>query len=179
MQAPIYLTGFSGTGKSTTGQALAFGLNRKFFDLDKEIELLSGLTIAQYIEKYGESKFRDFESQILISLTHTESSVIALGGGALMRESNLERVKSSGCLVYLSSTLDRIKQNLVRQSIERPMVIRPLIKSTDELELLFNAREPSYLKAHIILKLEAQSVKEISDQIVERHAAWVQHSTLN
>lgn len=173
-KAPIYLTGFSGTGKSTLGQAIAFQMNRSFFDLDKEIELLSGLTVARFIQEKGESAFRDFEEQILFSLSMTESSVIALGGGAIIRPNSLAKIKRLGCLIYLSSSIERIKNNLSNQKIDRP-----LIKRTDDIELLFKEREPNYLKADIILEMTSQSIKEASDQLIERYSAWIQSSTLN
>jgi shikimate kinase len=173
---PIFLTGFSGTGKSTIGQALAFQLGRRFFDLDQEIELLSGKTIAGYIETFGEEKFRDLEEQILRPLCLTQKSVIALGGGALLRERNLRLIKASGCLIYLSSSLERLSENLKGKTHNRPLLKSGFLEDIAEL---FETREANYLRSDIIVELEDQSVREAANEIGEQYQQWVQHNTLN
>lgn len=166
--ASIYLTGFSGTGKSTVGKALAFKMNRPFFDLDDEVEILSGHKIDTLIETKGLEYFRSLETQILNSLTLTQSSVIALGGGTLIDLSNRSRVQQSGFLAYLCSSIDRIQSNLTT------LKGRPLIKSVSshELELLYEQRKSGYKTAQAIVMMDGLTIGESCERVYEEYRKW-------
>lgn len=111
----IVLTGMPGAGKSTIGQMLAKRLGRKFVDTDDEITRLTGKTPAQIIESEGEAKFRDIESQVIAeAVAPLTSCVIATGGGAVLREENVTRLKRNGKIIwidrdpeFISATSDR------------------------------------------------------------------------
>lgn len=173
--APIILTGFSGAGKSTIGQSLAFKLKRKFFDLDKEIELLSGMNVENFFETRGEAEFRRLESQILNSLLMTERSVIALGGGALLDTKNVTKVLEHGFLIYLKKDL-----NLCLKNIEKSQV-RPLLLNLKEEQVveIFEERKSGYEKAHLQVSLGNETPIESVDKILEGYKSWRRDSTLN
>src|SRR5689334_17529162 len=86
----IFLYGPPGTGKSTIGRKLARHLSLPFVDLDRVIETKAGMSIPQIMEQQGEPAFRDLESSALgETVGHPSgvtSHVIALGGGALLRD---------------------------------------------------------------------------------------------
>lgn len=172
---PIFLTGFSGSGKSSIGQSLAFKLNRNFFDLDKEVELLSGKVISKLIEEDGESFFRDLESQIINSLSLTTNSIIALGGGSLIRKSNVDLIKRVGYLIYLHSDINNIINNLRVDNQVRPL-IRDLNK--DEIEKLFEQRKEGYLKADLCFYIKDQTVREAADNLSQRLMTWQKKQNL-
>src|SRR5207244_8582717 len=98
-QLPIFLIGFMGCGKSTTGEALAAKLSRSFIDLDKQIEALTDQTIADLIEKEGEERFRQLETEALRKVAHAPAVVIALGGGAITRPENRQLLETAGITV--------------------------------------------------------------------------------
>ena len=60
MNNNVYITGFSGSGKSTSGRELAILLEREFVDMDSEIEKLHEQTIPDIFEEHGEVGFRGF-----------------------------------------------------------------------------------------------------------------------
>ncbi len=62
----VFLTGFSGTGKTTTGRKVAELLNWRFLDIDEEISLDIGSDIRQIFSNLGESTFRDLEHKKLL-----------------------------------------------------------------------------------------------------------------
>src|SRR6266542_3993703 len=84
----IFLYGPSGTGKSTLGKKLARNLKLPLIDIDSVIETKIGMSITQFMGEQGEPAFRDLESSALYALANEQESVIALGGGALLRDEN-------------------------------------------------------------------------------------------
>lgn len=164
---PIFLTGFSGTGKTTVGKALAFQMGRIFFDVDQELELLSGKSIEALFA--DETQFRKLESQILSSLAMTSESVVALGGGALLSFANQRTVADAGYVVYLESGVERLKENLRNQKLARPL-LKDL--SDERIQKLFEEREPGYKSSHQEVKTDGLSVSEICHQIVAGYEKW-------
>jgi XRE family aerobic/anaerobic benzoate catabolism transcriptional regulator len=57
----IALVGLRGAGKTTIGAALARELKVPFIELDREIERLSGTSLASIIELYGQQAYRRYE----------------------------------------------------------------------------------------------------------------------
>ena len=103
----IFLYGPPGTGKSTVGKKLAGNLRLSFIDLDRTIETNTGMSIPQIMEQQGEAAFRDLESAALKNLLNEVESVVALGGGALLRdenqafaESNCQRKRNEGRICF-------------------------------------------------------------------------------
>ncbi|HEX6034669.1 MAG TPA: shikimate kinase, partial [Anaerolineales bacterium] len=110
--AHIFLYGPPGTGKSTIGKILARRLNLPFTDLDRVIETNAGMSIAQIMEGQGEPAFRELETAALkdtvgqvSDLTNPPDKVIALGGGALLREENRTLVEAHGNVILLMAEL--------------------------------------------------------------------------
>jgi shikimate kinase / 3-dehydroquinate synthase len=118
----IYLYGAPGSGKSTVGKLLAASLNLPFFDLDKEIEKTSGKSIPQIMNEQGELVFRDMEATELKKVSFGHTSVVALGGGALLREANRECAESSGEVVLLETGITIILGRLKNEPGRRPLL---------------------------------------------------------
>lgn len=91
----IFLYGPPGCGKSTIGQILGNNLEMPFIDLDQAVEAKAGMTIPQIMERQGESAFRDLESVSLQGVMPGKDSVIALGGGSLLRVENRTLVEET------------------------------------------------------------------------------------
>lgn len=100
----IFLTGFMGAGKSSVGRLVAEALRRPFVDLDVEIERREGATIPELFSSLGEEGFRHAEHEALASRADTEPSVVATGGGVVMREDNRRLLRETGIVVYLAVT---------------------------------------------------------------------------
>ena len=75
-----------GSGKSTIGKAVARRLDLPFVDCDISIEQRVGCSIAAFFERQGEDAFRDLEMETMASLVQGGPSVVATGGGIVLRE---------------------------------------------------------------------------------------------
>jgi len=135
------------SGKSTIGAILANTLGWNFFDLDKLIEETTGKSVRKIFEENGETYFRELETQTLRNLCELKNYIIALGGGTIANQINLDIIKSSGYLIYLESSPEETYKRL-RFKRDRPA-------------LLFDGdEEPS--KAEFIEKINYLLQKRIS-----------------
>ena len=100
----LFLTGFMGAGKSTVGALVAERLGRPFLDLDAVIAEREGASVADIFSARGESGFREAEHAALVALVEQAPSVVATGGGAVLREDNQALLKQHGTVVYLAVT---------------------------------------------------------------------------
>ena len=97
MPVSIVLIGYRGSGKSTIGRKLADRLWQPFVDTDElVVRKAGGKTIAEIFEAGGEQQFRDLESDAVREVSLLQEHVIALGGGALIREENRIAIKDAG-----------------------------------------------------------------------------------
>lgn len=159
----IYLTGFMGCGKSTVGRALAEDLGWRFVDLDDEIERTEGTSIAEIFDQRGEAAFREIETRALCEYVRAIESgrpfVVALGGGAFMREENFSMVSNNGVTVWLDCALELIEQRLAGFSH------RPLARDPEKLRALFAERASAYSRADYRVHIDGgepgSAVKEI------------------
>ena len=113
----VVLTGMPGCGKSTIGKRLASQLSKRFIDTDEEILKQIGISIPEFFERYGESKFREIETKIIKELSAVQNAVIATGGGAILNTANIDFLKENGVVFFI----DRPFENLVYSS-DRPSV---------------------------------------------------------
>lgn len=132
----IVLVGMPGSGKTTVGKALAEELNFEFIDTDCEIVKQSGSDIVDIFAKIGENGFRDLESKVIEQVSAKQGKVIATGGGAVLRELNIDLLKENGKIYFL----DRPIEQIVATSD------RPLSSNKDMLKQRYNERYEIYCK---------------------------------
>lgn len=121
MKSKIFLCGFMGSGKTTVGQLLAKELGYAFADTDHMIMKNLSSTITDIFLRHGEAFFREQERQVIRQLIlQPDPVVVALGGGAVIYQSNLDDVLNSGLLIYLQCDWPVIKERL-KNTKERPL----------------------------------------------------------
>jgi shikimate kinase len=150
----IVLTGFMGSGKSTTGALLATRLGWNFVDLDQEIEARHHRTVPQLFADHGEAHFRHLESATLASLLGQRRVIIALGGGAPEELGNrllLEQTPHTA-VVYLSATFDILVARCAQQATDPSATARPNLADLNLAERRFRLRRPHYerIAAHTV-----------------------------
>ena len=84
----VVLIGYRGSGKTTVGRLLAERLAKAFVDCDEVIVARQGKSIREIFLTQGEEAFRKAETQVISELASSTDCVIALGGGAIVREEN-------------------------------------------------------------------------------------------
>src|ERR1700712_6086942 len=99
----ITLIGYRGTGKSTIGRALAQRLAMDFVDADVLLVERAGKTIKTIFTEEGEAGFRDRESAMVRELSGRQNTVIAAGGGVVLRRENVDVLKAHSTLVWLQA----------------------------------------------------------------------------
>ena len=163
----IVLIGIMGTGKTATGKALAAKLGWQFFDTDEMIEKEAGMTVSEIFARRGEACFRDMETQAIRLLSVLDKTVIACGGGAVLRRENMDELERNGVIVCLSAAPEVIVER-VRKSGNRPLlkVADPLAKIR-ELE---RARSEFYRRCHVTIDTGGRDVAGAAAAIIESPA---------
>jgi shikimate kinase len=144
------MIGYRGSGKTTIGRRLAEKLWQKFHDTDEAIVAKAGKSIAEVFQQQGEAAFRELESEAIREACALEEHVIAIGGGALVREENRNVLKASGHkLIYLKCDVKTLHQRI--QGDPETALTRPNLTSLGggvaEIRKLLNEREPIYREA--------------------------------
>ena len=105
----IVLIGMPGCGKSTVGKALAQVLERPFIDMDEEIVKEIGCSISEYFQTHGERAFREVETKIALEkIAPLTGAVIATGGGAILKDENVNALRANGKLYFIDRPLEQL-----------------------------------------------------------------------
>ena len=131
----IVLSGMPGAGKSTVGKRLAEVLKRDFFDLDEEIVRVAGCPISDIFANEGEAAFRNLETRILSEvLSHKKNIVLATGGGAILRDENVDLLHRNGKIYFIDRPLAALL----------PTPDRPLASSAEDIRRRYEERYALY-----------------------------------
>jgi shikimate kinase len=141
----VFLLGMMGCGKSTVGQILSKRLQYRFFDTDVLIERVAAKKITEIFAHEGEATFRELETQVLGELSSLTKSVIATGGGVVLKPMNWSYLRH-GLMVWLDVPVEILVKRLKKD------ISRPLLQSTDlesQLQLLLEQRRGLYTEADL------------------------------
>ena len=173
MRSNIFITGFSGSGKSTVGRQVALRLGWRYVDTDEEIVTATGRPIDAIFRDDGEPRFRQLESQSLAQVCQGDEQVVSTGGGIVMDEGNRRLMESGGMIVCLEATPGTIHRRLTAErGAPEGDVVRPMIEGPDPLNRIVelkSQRQPSYALAHWTVHTNDLTPEEAADEIVR---AW-------
>ena len=130
----IVLTGMPTCGKSTIGKLISEKYGYEFIDTDILIENRINMKISEFITKFGEEKFRDIESDVIKEVYNKNHSVISTGGGAILKQENVDYLKLNGKLFFINKPLSELI----------PTSDRPLTSNISDLSKKYDERLPIY-----------------------------------
>ena len=163
----IYLIGFSYSGKTVVGKILARSLDRTFFDIDQEIAKSQGQSIESIFSEYGESYFRDLESQVLHDASQTNGKIVSTGGGIVIDPENREIMRKSGLIIHLETSPQVILQRMTTQSGTE---LRPLLETQDPVQRIRDLRfkrAPFYYDSDWVVKTDKLSPHEVANAVTD------------
>ena len=135
----LVLIGMPGSGKSTVGKILSKMLCMPLVDTDALVEQTAGKTIPELFAQEGESAFRDRETAAARQAAALDNTVIATGGGIILRPENMEALAATGLIFFR----DRDLEDMVGED----HMGRPLVgKDPDKLRILYTQRIDLYRK---------------------------------
>lgn len=168
MKTNLVLIGMTGSGKTSIGRKLSAQLAAPFIDTDLYIEALTNQTISELFE-ISEQYFRTVESEVCKKLasevTHT---VLSCGGGVVLNQENIQKLKQTGWIVFIDRPVDDIFQDIQTQN-------RPLLKDgKNKLYQLYKDRIDLYREAADFIVENRSTMDDVIQEIEKYFLKTVQ-----
>lgn len=155
MKDNIALIGFMGSGKTTVGKVLAKLMDMKFVDIDKIIAASEKKSVAEIFEEKGQIYFRDLEREIIAQESLKNNCVISTGGGSILDNENIKRLRETSFVVYLDCTIECLYQRLKNSTT------RPILNDSDDKRKLI---EELYEKRRFLYEISADFTVKIDER---------------
>lgn len=164
------LIGARGCGKSTVGRLLAQALEWDFADTDALIEAAVGKSIAEIFASAGEAAFRELESQAIDQTLARRGCVMAVGGGAVVRRRNRERLQRAACCVWLKADPEELQRRVAGDAAGQNS--RPPLTAAAGVEemcqVLAERRALYEALAHQVVDTGGRTPDEVAQEILAR-----------
>ena len=165
----ISLIGYRGTGKTTVGSLLAERLGFTCLDSDVQIAHDTGVSIRQIFESEGEEGFRNREAQVVADLTRKFRVVLALGGGAILREENRRAISVAGPVIWLTASAEELHRRISQDPASEGMRPNLADGGLKEVKDILEDRTPLYQTcSDLKIETENKPPREIVDEIIAR-----------
>lgn len=162
----IFLIGFMGAGKSTIARTLQSKLDMPLIEMDERIVEEQGCSINEIFDRKGEAGFRDIESDLVKRIANERDSIVSCGGGAVIRPENVEYMKKSGKIVFLTATpetiYERVKNGKDRPLLNGNMNVEYISSLMDKRRDIYNAASDEKIAT------DNKSKDEIAQEIIEK-----------
>lgn len=146
----VALIGLRGGGKSTLGHMLAERLHVPFIELDREIERLSGASLSEIFDMFGQETFRRTEREALDDILRRHKHfVVATSGSIVTQPGTLEMLLASCFTVWVRAEPEEHMRRVMAQGDMRPMANNA--RAMEDLVSILKSREPLYAKADTML----------------------------
>ena len=154
-----------GSGKTSTGNALAAMLGFTFVDLDAEIEKKEKQSIPAIFAQKGEPYFRNVETVVLKEFSKRRNHVFATGGGIVLRKENVQCMRETGKVILLKTSAKTLWQR-VQYTTDRPLLNKPDPFGT--LQQILADRESFYDTAcHFAVATDGKLADDVAHEIRE------------
>lgn len=164
MKTNIFLIGFMGSGKSTISRTLKEKYGMRLVEMDEAIEEQEKKKISEIFAESGEPYFRALETKLLERLAQQGNTVVSCGGGVPMRAQNVEIMRRSGRVVYLSAEPETVYERIHSQH-HRPLLEGNM--NVSYIAALLEERLPRYqAAADLTVRTDGRSADEICEEIL-------------
>ena len=155
----VYLVGMMGSGKSTVAGVLAGALGYTPVDVDALIEGATGRPVRAIFEAEGEETFRELETETLRQILPLARTVVATGGGAVLRRENWGLMRQA-VVVHLDPPVEVLAARLDGQEAgpgDRPLLAGDTLA---ELGRIAEERAQFYREADVRVEVTADMEAE-------------------
>ncbi|GAH81415.1 unnamed protein product, partial [marine sediment metagenome] len=154
-------------GKTAVGQLLAKKLDRKFIEMDLVIEQQAGKSIPEIFQQDGEIAFRELEIEVTREIAERKNAVIACGGGLVLNKINIDRLRKSARIVYLTASPRVILKRVSSEEGQRPLL--EVDSPTLTIRELLRFRKPFYERAaDITIDTSKLDINAVVEEIINR-----------
>jgi|TARA_B100000029_G_scaffold100079_1_gene90275 shikimate kinase len=157
----IFLIGFMGVGKTTVGKILAKKLNYDFMDPDdKEHWVKRGFPKGQNQASRHNGEYYEVQTDILKDYIKKNviDFVYSTDGSIVLRDENIELMKSNGKIIYLSSDAKTLCGRILQQGKAE--------YSLEDTKEHMKSREHKYKIADFEIDTSNNSAKETCSSII-------------
>jgi XRE family aerobic/anaerobic benzoate catabolism transcriptional regulator len=163
-ERPLALLGVRGAGKSAVGAVLARKLGMRFVEVDREIEVATGLPLGDVFTVHGEAYYRRVEREVLTRLLAEPASMVLATGGSIVNDpTNFALLKSRAHTIWLRARPEDHWNRVVAQGDQRPMAENP--HAFEELRALLAARQKLYARADRTIDTSDRTIKQVVAEI--------------
>ena len=163
MPPRVVLVGPMGAGKTTVAGLLGQAWGLPVRDTDADIEATTGREISDIFVESGEEHFRDLEAAAVAAAITEHDGVLALGGGAVLREETRSLLADVPVVFLRVGLSDAVKR--VGLGIGRPMLLGNI---RSQIKTLLDERTPVYesVATHVV-ETDGRSPDEVAAEIRE------------
>lgn len=165
MKRNIVLIGFMGCGKSTLARILTQKLGCPVLSTDAMIESKEGKKIEKIFKDSGEEYFRRLEHEAVLEVANKKGVIVDCGGGVVLNPKNIEALKRTGTLVFLSCDADVI-YNRVKTQPKRPLLDVPEPRAM--IKQLLKERQPYYQQSDLTLDTSDGDLARVALELIEK-----------
>lgn len=108
----LILTGYTGPNQPLIGVQVAERLRLPLMNVEEQIEERTGLSMDELRVRFGESRLKTVEMEIMEEVILRRNAVIRISGRTLMQGSHLDDLIRTGPVICLVASLDAVLRRL-------------------------------------------------------------------
>ena len=163
----LILIGMRDSGKSTILKLLAKRLQMAYIDVDNLIVSEAGMSIGEIVQRNGWKYFRDRESEVIKKVSSLTDTLIATGGGSIVRTKNANYLKKNGAFIFLNAGADTLVKRNNKLSLKPRLTDRKTIN--EEIQILLEERISLYNElADITVYVDNKKPETVVNEIIEK-----------
>jgi shikimate kinase len=162
----LVLCGYQASGKTSVGSLFATTYDYDFIDTDtlicqeKSPQINDGYTVREIHQLLGEEKFRQLESEVVRSINCNSNTIIATGGGVLMKADNAQHLKSMAKIIYLYVDPEVLFSRLISRGT-LPNFISQSASREDFVRYIESRKDLYESQADKVLNITDQKIAEV------------------